>query len=364
MSAGGRDNSVLEISPAAARELQDAGTALVDIRDPEELIDGTPQEALNIPVSKLLAEGAGSHPALIPICGSGKRSMETAAKLASGCEVRLYSVSGGYAGWQQGGLPVDRSSCLDKQAMERYRRQLILPGMGIAGQKKLQAGRVLVIGAGGLGSPALTYLAAAGVGCLGIVDDDRVDRSNLQRQILHRDDRIGELKTESARRTLTAINPDIQINIHTQRLTRENADELLSGYEIVVDGSDNLATRYLLNDHCARLGLPLVYGAVLRFEGQVSVFWPGRDKNPCYQCLFPDQPGAVDGPSCAEAGVLGVTPAVVGSLQATEVLKLLLGTGRLLTGRLLKYDALQGTFTETRVPADPGCSICAATRRG
>ncbi len=354
---------VSEIGPVVAREMQSAGAVLVDIRGAEELMDGTPTDAVNIPADKLIAEGTGDHAALILICGTGRRSLETAGKLAAKARIRIYSVTGGYQAWQQGGLPVNRAGLLDQESTDRYRRQMVLPGVGVAGQKKLQAGRVLVIGAGGLGSPVLTYLAAAGVGCLGIVDADRVDRSNLQRQILHRDDRVGVLKTESARQTLLAINPDIVINMHSQRITDDNAGSLLAGYRIVVDGSDNLTTRYLLNEHCAKMGLPLVYGAVLRFEGQVSVFWPGRGNYPCYQCLFPDRHGVADGPNCAEAGVLGVTPAVVGSLQATEVIKLLLETGTLLTGRLLSYDALKGSFRESRIPADPSCTVCSTIAR-
>lgn len=354
---------VCEIEPAIARDMQSGGSVLIDVRNPEELIDGTPADAVNIPVTRLLAENHASCTDAILICATGVRSLETAVELSSLSGRTVYSVVGGYKAWQQAGMPIDRSALLDEISTDRYRRQLVLPGVGLAGQKKLGAGKVLVIGAGGLGSPVLTYLAAAGVGCLGVVDDDRVERSNLQRQILHRDDRIGELKTESAKRTLLAINPDIHINMHNMRVTAENAEPLLAAYQIIVDGSDNLATRYLLNDCCAGLGLPLVYGAVLRFEGQVSVFWPGRNGNPCYRCLFPDRQAATEAPGCAEAGVLGVTPAVVGSLQATEVIKILLGTGRLLTGRLLSYDALQCTFREARIPADPDCSTCSVTAR-
>ena len=354
-------DKVREIGPAEALGMQAAGSALLDIRNPGELIDGTPLDALNVPIDQLLDNGQRRAGAIL-ICATGRRSLDAAIKLSGITHSTVYSVRGGFEEWRQTGLPVDRSGLLDEAATDRYRRQLVLPEVGPAGQKKLAAGKVLVIGAGGLGSPVLTYLAAAGVGCLGIVDDDRVDRSNLQRQILHRDDRVGELKTESASRTLLAINPDIRVNIHTTRVTEENVKPLLSEYEIVVDGSDNLATRYLLNDCCAELGLPLVYGAVLRFAGQVSVFWPALDNNPCYRCLFPDQEDAQDGPNCSEAGVLGVTPAVVGSLQATEVIKILLKTGNLLTGRLLSYDALRGSFREASISADPRCITCSLAR--
>lgn len=363
MSAGSSDKNVREIEPVLARAMQSDGSVLIDVRNPEELIDGTPVDAVNIPAARLVVDNHASHADTILICATGRRSLESAIELSSLSGRPVYSVAGGYKAWQQAGMPIDRSALLDQISTERYCRQLVLPGVGLEGQKKLLAGKVLVVGAGGLGSPVLTYLAAAGVGCLGVVDDDRVVRSNLHRQILHRDDRIGDLKTESARQTLLAINPDIRVNMHNLRVTAENAEKLLAAYQIIVDGSDNLATRYLLNDCCVGLGLPLVYGAVLRFEGQVSVFWPGRNSNPCYRCLFPDQRAATEAPNCAEAGVLGVTPAVVGSLQATEVIKILLGTGRLLTGRLLSYDALECTFREARIPADPDCSTCSMVAR-
>ena len=364
MSANKDTFTACEIEPEIALEMQTGGSELIDVRNPEELIVGTPARAVNIPADRLVGDSQRSHGAPILICATGSRSLDAAVVLARTSGNTVYSVRGGFEAWQKDGLPVDRSGLLDKNSTERYRRQLVLPGVGLAGQKKLAAGKVLVVGAGGLGSPVLTYLAAAGVGCLGVVDNDRVDRSNLQRQILHRDDRIGELKTESARQTMLAINPGIQVNIHNMRVAAQNVKSLLADYHIIVDGSDNLPTRYLLNDCCCELGLPLVYGAVLRFEGQVSVFWPGRDNNPCYSCLFPDQQGAAEGPDCSEAGVLGVTPAVVGSLQATEVIKFLLGTGELLTGRLLKYDALGGTFREARITADPACKTCSGIARG
>ena len=351
-------DKVHEIGPDVAFKMQTEGSELIDIRNPAELIDGTPLHASNVPVDRLLSGIKQLHTAPLLICRSGRRSMETALTLAGSTGAEFYSVCGGFDAWQKAGLPIDRSGLLDEKSTDRYRRQLVLPEVGPAGQKKLTAAKVLVIGAGGLGSPVLTYLAAAGVGCLGVVDDDRVDRSNLQRQILHRDQRVGELKTNSAKDTLLAINPDIRVNIHDMRVTVDNARELLNNYDIVVDGSDNLPTRYLLNDCCVDLRLPLVYGAVLRFEGQVSVFWPAHAGNPCYRCLFPDLQDAAEGPSCSEAGVIGVTPAVIGSLQATEVIKILLGVGDLLTGRLLSYDALAGRFREAVVSADPECISC------
>jgi sulfur-carrier protein adenylyltransferase/sulfurtransferase len=222
----------------------------------------------------------------------------------------------------------------------------------------LLASRVFITGAGGLGSPAALYLAAAGVGCITLVDDDVVERSNLQRQILHSDHLVGHLKTESAAQRLHALNPDIEIRTVATRLEEGNVDELLAGHDVILDGSDNFPTRYLLNDACIRLGLPLVYGAVLRFAGQVAVFHPAVGEGPCYRCLFPEPPLAADSPSCAEAGVLGVMPGVIGTLQATEALKLLLGIGQPLIAKLVHFDALTTSFRTTRLVRDPECRSC------
>ncbi len=246
---------------------------------------------------------------------------------------------------------------LTSDARHRYARHLSLPEVGVAGQKKIRAARVLCVGAGGLGSPVLLYLAAAGVGRLGIVDFDAVDLSNLQRQVLHGTDMLGRLKTDSARETLRRLNPDVEVVTHATRLTRANALEILRAYNIVVDGTDNFPTRYLTNDACVLLGKPNVYGSIFRFEGQASLFAPHLG-GPCYRCLYPEPPppGAV--PSCAEGGVLGVLPGVIGCLQATEVLKLITGAGQSLLGRLLLYDALAMRFREIKVRRDPECPIC------
>lgn len=241
--------------------------------------------------------------------------------------------------------------------LRRYARQVLLPEVGPAGQRKLRAGRVLCVGAGGLGSPVALYLAAAGVGRLGIVDFDHVDLSNLQRQVLHGTPDVGRPKTQSAVETLRRLNPDVEVVPHTVRLTAENAQEILSGYDVVVDGTDNFPTRYLVNDACVMLGKPNVYGAIFRWEGQVSLFAPHRE-GPCYRCLFPEPPPTGTVPSCAEAGVLGVLPGVIGCLQATEVLKLLLGQGRSLLGRLVVFDALSLQFRELRLRRDRGCPVC------
>jgi molybdopterin/thiamine biosynthesis adenylyltransferase len=244
---------------------------------------------------------------------------------------------------------------------DRYSRHLRLPEVGVEGQRTLEASCVLMIGAGGLGSPAAFYLAAAGVGHLRIADDDVVDRSNLQRQVLHTDARIGESKVDSAKITLNALNPRTNVEAIVERVTSENVERLLDGVDVVVDGADNFPARYLLNDACVKLGKPLVYGAVQRFEGQVSVFDAGRQRGhaPCYRCLFPEPPAPEFAPNCAEAGVLGVLPGVIGLLQATEVIKLLLGIGDPLAGRLLHFDALGMRFRETRLRPDAACPVCA-----
>jgi molybdopterin/thiamine biosynthesis adenylyltransferase len=286
--------------------------------------------------------------------------MLAAQALAAQGYTRLASVSGGFAAWQRAGLPLAGAPA-DADFMERYSRHLRLPQVGLEGQHKLERARMLLVGAGGLGSPAAFYLAAAGVGFLRLVDDDVVDRSNLQRQILHGEAGIGRAKTESAIAALAALNPRTKLEGVRARLTAENVEQLLSDVDVVIDGSDNFPTRYLLNDACVHLGKPLVYGAVHRFEGQASVFDAGRQSGvaPCYRCLFPDAPAAGDAPNCAEAGVLGVLPGIIGMLQATEALKLVLGIGDSLAGRLLHFDALGLRFRETRLAPDPGCPVCA-----
>ena len=361
------DSAILEISASKAHELQQGGTRLIDVREPDEHALGLPAGALPVARKRLEAEPGVHHPdrseALLLICGSGKRSMLAAQALAAHGYSRLYSVTGGFAAWQAAGLPVQGSG-QDSDFLERYSRHLRLPQVGLAGQKALEQARVVVIGAGGLGSPAAFYLAAAGVGFLRLVDDDVVDRSNLQRQILHTDDRIGQLKTESAARSLLALNPRTRVDGQSVRLDASNIESLLRDVDVVVDGADNFPTRYLLSDACVKLGKPLVYGAVHRFEGQVSVFDAGRRRGeaPCYRCLFPEAPLAEDAPNCAEAGVLGVLPGIIGLLQATEALKLILGLGDSLAGRLLHFDALGMRFRETRLRPDPDCAVCAVGR--
>ncbi|MGA9422214.1 MAG: molybdopterin-synthase adenylyltransferase MoeB, partial [Rhodanobacteraceae bacterium] len=248
-------------------------------------------------------------------------------------------------------------------AADRYARHLMLPEIGATGQARLAAARIALIGAGGLGAPAALYLAAAGVGRLTVIDDDRVERSNLQRQIIHADARVGMAKTESAQLALNALNPRIRIDAKTGRLCAANVEKLIGDHDVVIDGADNFPTRYLLDTASRQLGMPLIYGAVHRFSGQVSVFDARRDDSPCYRCLFPEPPAGADAPNCSEAGVLGVVPGIIGLLQATEAMKIVLGIGASLVGRLLCYDALAARFIELALPRDPQCPGCGGTAR-
>jgi len=360
---------ITELTPEQARERQRHGALLIDIREAHERVSGQAEGALGIARAELEAAPERHLPSpdaeVLLICQAGKRSREAGAALRAAGYRNVHSVAGGTTRWIEAGLPVVRPRLDPDEAdfLERYSRHLRLPEVGVAGQRRLQQARVLLVGAGGLGSPAAYYLAAAGVGHLRIVDDDHVDRSNLQRQILHTEDAVGTPKVESAAARLRALNPRVRIEPVAARVS-DNVEALLEGMDVVVDGSDNFPLRYLLNDACVKLGKPLVYGAVQRFEGQVSVFDAGRRRGqaPCYRCLFPEPPPPEFAPNCAEAGVLGVLPGIIGLLQATEAVKLLLGIGTPLTGRLLQFDALGMRFRETRLAADPDCPVCAAGR--
>ena len=348
-----------------AHRRQQRGARLVDVREPGEHALGVPRGALKLPRAQIEAEPAlaGEGGELLLICGSGARSLRAAEALAAR-GIAATNVDGGYQAWQAAGLPIEGNDA-DPDFLERYSRHLRLPQVGLEGQRKLENARVLLVGAGGLGSPAAFYLAAAGIDRLRVVDDDAVDRSNLQRQILHTDAGIGTAKVESARQALRALNPRVHVEPIRERVTVANVEALFSGVDVVIDGADNFPTRYLLSDACVRFGKPLVYGAVHRFEGQASVFDAGRSpgESPCYRCLFPEPPGADEAPNCAEAGVLGVLPGVIGLLQATEAVKLLLGIGTSLSGRLLQFDALSMRFHETRLRPDPDCPGCSPQAR-
>jgi sulfur-carrier protein adenylyltransferase/sulfurtransferase len=350
-----------EVDPAAVREQLGNGAVVIDVRETEEWGAGHIPGAHHVPKSYLETRIEGVVPDrsrhVILYCQSGNRSAWAARTLLEdlGYE-HVESMTGGITLWKDRGYEVDVPRTLTAEQRERYSRHLLLPEVGAEGQQKLLDAKVLLLGAGGLGSPAALYLAAAGVGTLGIVDNDEVDLSNLQRQVIHSTDRIGVPKVDSAEQTITALNPDVKVNKHAVRLDASNIMEILPGYDIVVDGLDNFPTRYLLNDASVRLQIPVVSAAILGFEGQLSVFKPYD--GPCYRCLFPVPPPAELAPSCGANGVLGVLPGTMGLLQATEVIKLILGEGEPLIGRLLMYDALAATATEVKVRRDPDCPIC------
>lgn len=353
-----------EITPAqAAAECAAGRRVLVDVREDAERAAMAPEPSVHLPRSvlelRLAASGLARGQPLALICSGGSRSLLAAATLRALGYTDLRSVAGGFDAWKAAGLPT-RQAGLDADAADRYARHLRLPEIGIAGQARLERAHVLVVGAGGLGSPCLLYLAAAGVGRLRVVDDDRVERSNLQRQVIHGEARIGVGKAESARLTLAGLNPRVRVEAVDTRLSAANVDALLDGVDLVVDGADNLSTRYLLSDRCVALGKPLVHAAVHRFEGQITVFDAGRrrGRSPCYRCLFPLPPGPEAAPNCSEVGVLGAVPGVLGLLQATEALKLLLGIGAPLDGRLLCVDLLAMRFRELALRPDPHCPAC------
>ncbi|MEM9803023.1 MAG: molybdopterin-synthase adenylyltransferase MoeB [Planctomycetota bacterium] len=353
--------TVPEVEPDDALELARSGATLLDVREPDEVAGGSPVGATRIGRGflELRVEDAveDRDAPLLVLCQGGVRSLFAADGLARLGYTDVRSVRGGFAAWESLGLPVETPRTLDPQERERYARHLLMPEVGEAGQAKLLDSRVLLVGAGGLGSPAAFYLAAAGVGHLTIVDDDVVDRSNLQRQILHTDDRVGSPKVESAAETLRALNPGVTVEPIRARLDASNAEELVGRHDVVVDGTDNFGTRYLVNDACVAAGVPNVHGSIFRFEGQVSVFAPHLG-GPCYRCIYPTPPPPELAPNCAEAGVLGVLPGVVGTLEAIETIKLLLGVGDPLVGRLLHFDALEARFDVYEVERDPNCVRC------
>jgi molybdopterin/thiamine biosynthesis adenylyltransferase/rhodanese-related sulfurtransferase len=351
--------NITEIDPATAEGRLTTATFL-DVREPDETDQGVIPGAVVIPRGHLEAQVENRIPEreqpIVVYCAGGNRSAFAAETLAQLGYTDVVSMAGGFGRWKNEGRTWSTPTTLSADQRNRYQRHILLPEIGEEGQQKLLDSKVLLLGAGGLGSPAALYLAAAGVGTLGIVDMDVVDASNLQRQILHNMDRIGERKVDSAKKTLTLINPDVDVVTYDVRLGADNVLDVISGYDVIVDGTDNFPTRYLLNDASLLQRIPVVHGSIFRFEGQVSVFQPYV--GPCYRCYLPEPPPPELAPSCAEAGVLGVLPGIVGSIQALETIKLLLGLGEPLVGRLLAYDALEESFRTFKVRRDPACPTC------
>lgn len=353
-----------EVTPDDAEKLRQAGAVLIDVRDADEIATGSPKNALRLNKGFLELRIEDSVPdykqTLLIMCAGGVRSLFAADSLKHMGYEDVRSVAGGFSRWKSSGLDFEIPRTLDAVARERYSRHILLPEVGEKGQIKLLGSKVLLIGAGGLGSPSAYYLAAAGVGTLGIIDHDVVDRSNLQRQILHTEARIGTSKVSSARESLESLNPDVKVIGYETRLDSSNVETILSGYDVVVDGTDNLPTRYLINDACVKLGIPNVHAAVYRFEGQITVFWPRYEKRRggCYRCMFPEPPPPGFAPSCSEIGVLGVLPGVMGLLQAVETLKILLNVGDPLVGKMMYYDALGARFSEFKLNRNVDCKYC------
>ncbi len=354
-------SEVEEVDPSEVREHLGNGVVLVDVRESEEWDAGHIPGAKHVPrgylESRIEGAVADRDQRVVVYCASGQRSALAANTLREqlGYE-NVASMNGGITLWKDRGYDVELPKSLTKEQRERYSRHLLVPEIGLEGQTKLLESKVLLLGAGGLGSPTALYLAAAGVGTLGIVDDDEVDLSNLQRQVIHTTDRIGVAKVDSAEESIKAINPGVDVKKYKVRLDASNIMEIIEGYDVIVDGVDNFPTRYLLNDATVRLGIPVVSASILGFDGQLSVFAP--HEGPCYRCLYPVPPPADMAPSCGANGVLGVLPGTMGLLQATEVIKLVTGAGEPLIGRLLLYEALGATFTELKVRRDPECAIC------
>ena len=359
-----RSSPVREVTPAQATEMIAQGATLLDTREQHEWRAGHLEGATLVPPVEVLNRAADVAPdpnqPVVIYCAGGTRSLRAAFQMASLGYRDVVSVAGGIVRWKAEGRPVEIPSDTPAVATNpRYARHLVMPEVGPDGQARLQQAKVLFIGAGGLGSPALLYLAAAGVGTLGIVDFDVVDLSNLQRQVVHADDRVGMKKTESAARTIKALNPEVKVIQHEEMLTDENVDRLIAGYDVVIDGTDTFETRYTLNDAAVRAAIPVVHASVFRFEGQLSVFVPFE--GPCYRCLYPTSPPPELAPGCSVAGVLGVVPGVMGLLQATEAIKVILRIGDPLIGRLLIWDALDGNFSEVKLRRDPNCPACGQT---
>ena len=348
--------SITEIDTASAEaRIGVGGVAVLDVREPDEHAEGALIGALHIPRGHLEAQVEGrltdKNAPVIVYCAGGVRSAFAAKTLGELGYTNVLSMAGGFGKWKDEGRLWKAPASLTPEQSNRYKRHLLLPEVGVEGQAKLLGSKVLLLGAGGLGSPAALYLAAAGVGTIGIVDMDEVDASNLQRQILHNIDRVGDRKVDSAKKTLTALNPDVNVVCYDTRLSAENIIDIITGYDVIVDGADNFPSRYLLNDASVKLGIPVVHGSIFRFEGMVSVFHPKL--GPTYRDMVPEPPPAELAPSCAEAGVLGVLPGIVGSIQALEAIKVLLGLGEPLIGRILAVDTTEMSFRVFNLRPDP-----------
>ncbi|UGS37718.1 molybdopterin-synthase adenylyltransferase MoeB [Capillimicrobium parvum] len=351
---------ISEVDPSEVHELLDEGIALLDVRESEEWDAGHLPGATHVARGYLESRIDGAIPdrsqRVVVYCASGTRSALAAKTLSDLGYANVESMTGGITLWKDRGYEVDTPRRLTAEQRERYSRHFLLPEIGQAGQEKLLDAKVLLLGAGGLGSPTALYLAAAGVGTIGIIDNDVVDLSNLQRQVIHTTDRVGVKKVDSAEESMKAINPDVNVVKYDFRMDATNIMDVITGYDVIVDGLDNFPTRYLLNDASVRLQIPVVSASILGFDGQLSIFKPYD--GPCYRCLYPVPPPAELAPSCGANGVLGVLPGTMGLLQATEVIKLIVGIGEPLVGRLLLYEALGATFTELKVRRDPECPVC------
>jgi sulfur-carrier protein adenylyltransferase/sulfurtransferase len=360
-----------DVSLEELKRRLDAGEKMVllDVREKEEFRAGYIPGAVSVPRGFLELQIEGRVPdknaKIVAYCAGGTRSALAAATLAELGYTNVETANPGFVRWKDLRYPVETPPQLTDAQRDRYSRHILLPEVGEAGQATLLKSKVLLLGAGGLGSPAALYLAAAGVGTLGVVDADVVDASNLQRQIIHATSRVGEPKVKSAAKTIAELNPDVKVVGYEERMTSANVDRLFDGYDVVVDGTDNFPTRYLVNDASVFLGKPVVHGSIFRFDGQVTTFIPDRaakrlgvEAGPCYRCLYPEPPPPHLAPSCQEAGVLGILCGIIGTLQATEAIKILLGKGATLAGRLLTYDSLRMKFRELRLRRDPGCPVC------
>ncbi|HXG26008.1 MAG TPA: molybdopterin-synthase adenylyltransferase MoeB [Candidatus Binatia bacterium] len=357
--------AIREISPPEAHERHQAGATLIDVREQVEWDAGHVPGALFIPQGELPARIDEAVPdkdaEILLYCRSGARSGRMTAVLQSMGYTNVTNVAGGILQWQADNLPIEAPASLTQAQQARYSRHLLIPEVGAKGQAKLLESKVLLIGAGGLGAPAALYLAAAGVGTIGIVDFDVVEASNLQRQVIHNTERLGVKKVDSARQTIQALNPDVKVVTYDEMLKEDNVERLIAGYDVILDGTDTFETRYLVNDAAVAAGIPVVHASVFRFEGQLTTFVPYE--GPCYRCLYPTPPPPELAPGCSVAGVLGVVPGIMGMLQSNEVLKLLIGMGEPLVGRLLLFDALDASFSELRLNRDPKCPTCSDAAR-